>query len=191
MRTQVLVGVVSIICAPILLLVSHRLGAISDLHSASEAIIITIVAIMFTGGASLFWNGLKSDEQDNLRREAIWKAIKEWIELPIARFRDKQDTLPLAEKPPELAVEIEECLSQNYPSVYACLQRLRQEYHDWKDTDSSAKFRKVVEGRTIINLDYVIKWDEFKQRELMRLHSQLVEQIKSEILAKHHTRLKC
>lgn len=143
--------------------------------------------------ATAGWSVTKkeSNEQDDSRKEDIWKAIKLWVEMPITRFRDKQDVLPLAEKPPELAVEIEECLSQNYPSVYACLQRLRQEYHDWKDTDSSARFTKVVEGRTIVNITDASKWDEFKREELIRMNSQLVEQIKSEILAKHHTRLKC
>jgi hypothetical protein len=191
MRTDLSVGIALIIGAPVAFAVSYYFGVILNLTSAIETIVIAIIAAMLGSGGALIWNARKPNEQDSRRKEDIWRAIKLWVELPITRFRDKQDTLPLAEKPPELAVEIEKCLSQKYPSVYACLQKLRQEYHDWKNTDSSARFMKVVEGRTIINLDDVIKWDEFKQRELMRLHSQLVEQIKSEILAKHHIRLKC
>jgi hypothetical protein len=128
---------------------------------------------------------------DPARKESIWRAIKKWVELPINRFRDKQDTLPLAEKPPELAVEIEECLSRYYPSIWQNVTKLRQEYHEWKDTDSTSKFTKVVEGQTIINLTYAQAYDEEKKRGLVRAHNQLAEQIKSEILDKYHDRLEC
>jgi hypothetical protein len=134
----------------------------------------------------LSWSAKPNDTKQD-----VWKAIKTWVELPIVEFDDKRDELPLAESPPELATAIEECLSRRYPSLWADLQKFRQEYSGWKNVDSSAKFMRVVDGRTIINLDDVIKWDEFKRRELMRMHSRLAEQIKSEILDKHHTQLKC
>jgi hypothetical protein len=130
-------------------------------------------------------------EQDTDRKKDIWNAIKKWVDLPITRFRDKQDTLPLAEKPPELADEIEECFRKNYQSIYANLEKLRQEYLEWKNTDSSKKFTTYEDGKPVINFTYTQKWDDLKARDLTRLHSQLVEQIKSEILAKYHSRLKC
>jgi hypothetical protein len=134
---------------------------------------------------------IPSTEVEQDRKEAIWMAIKKWVELPITRFRDKQDVLPLAEKAPDYADEINECLSRHYPLLWTNLQKLRQDYHDWKSADSAARFTRIDEGRTVINIDYARKWDELRIRELLQLHSQLAEQIKSEILAKYHTRLKC
>jgi len=131
------------------------------------------------------------DEQRDLRKERVWNAIKKWAELPVMRFEDKSHTLPLAEKPPELATAIEECLSRKYPSIYGNLQKLRQDYHEWKNTESSSKLARVENGRTVINLDYVISYDKQRAWELARAHGQLAELIKSEILDKDHTRLKC
>jgi hypothetical protein len=56
-------------------------------------------------------------EEIDRRRRDTYDAIKKLVELPITRFHDKQDTLPLAEKALERSVEIEECLSRNYPSI--------------------------------------------------------------------------
>jgi hypothetical protein len=125
------------------------LAVIPNLTAITEQIIGLTATAMLASGASLILTGRKPDEQSNLRRDAIWNAIKTWVELPITRFHDKQDVLPLAEKPPKLAREIGECLSRNYPSLWSTLQKLRREYRECKNTDSSAKFTKVVEGRTI------------------------------------------
>ena len=92
-------------------------------------------------------------EEIDRRRRDTYDAIKKWVELPITRFHDKQDTLPLAEKALERSVEIEECLSRNYPSIWRNLKKLRQEYHEWKSTDSAARFTRIDEGRTVINID--------------------------------------
>jgi hypothetical protein len=130
-------------------------------------------------------------EVDRDRQKSIWTAIKSWVELPITRFRSKQDTLPLAEKPPELAVEIEECLSRYYPAIYASLQNLRQKVSEWKNEDVSARFTKDINGVPTVNADYVHQYNESMCDLLMRAHTQLAEQIKSEILDRHHSRLKC
>ena len=79
------------------------------------------------------------------------------------------------------------------PSIQYGLEtepKLRQEYHEWKSTDSAARFTRIDEGRTVVNIDNVIDWDKLKKRDLVQLHSRLAEQIKSEILGKHHSRLK-
>jgi hypothetical protein len=125
------------------------LAVIPNLTATIEQIIVLAATAMLASGASLIWTGRRPDEQSNFGRDAIWNAIKTWVELPITRFHDKQDVLLLAEKPPRLAMEIGECLSRSYPSLWSTLQKLRQEYREWKDTDSSAKFTKFVEGRAI------------------------------------------
>jgi len=130
-------------------------------------------------------------EEVDRRRRDTYVAIKKWVELPITKFRDKQDTLPLAEKALERSDDIEGCLSRNYPSIWRNLEKLTQEYHEWKSTDSAARFTTIEGGLTVVNITYANKWDDFKIRELLQLHSQLAEQIKSEILGKHDTRLKC
>jgi hypothetical protein len=192
MRTEGYAGIALVAAVPFVLVVFYYLGVISNLTTAFETVIIAVVPSMIVAGSVLLWSARKPSEQDNLRKQAIWEAIKLWVELPITRFRDKHDTLPLAEKPPELAAEIEQCLSRKYRgTVYACLQKFRQEYHEWKNTDSSEQFIKYEKGHAVLNYDDLLDWDDFKAGELARLHSQLVEQIKSEILAKHHTRLKC
>jgi len=184
-KRKLLAFVLVVLCAPVVV-VPYRLQWVSLSELTNTVVGVLVSALL--AGAVMLW--ISSDQADR-KKERIWSAIKKWVELPIIRFRDQQDTLPLAEKPPELAYEIEDCLSQKYTSIYGNLQKFRQEYYEWKNTESSQKFMKYEEGRPVINLDDVRRWDEFKVRELMRAHSQLVEQIKSEILAKYHTRLKC
>ena len=120
----------------------------------------------------------------------MWAAIKKWVELPITEFHDEQDTLPLAEKPPELASGIEEILTRLYPAIYSNLQKLRREYSAWKNMDVSVKFTNHVDGVATIPRDDVHGYDDSARNRLLRLHSQIAEQIKSDILDKHHTRLK-
>lgn len=130
-------------------------------------------------------------EQVDLKRGRIWQAIKEWIDLPITRFRDQKDTLPLGEKPPESAVEIEDCLRQNYPSLWADLQKFRQEYYAWKNEDVSKRFTTYENGHPVVYVDPKRDYNESMCRKLTSLHSQLVEQIRSDILDRDQTRLKC
>lgn len=130
-------------------------------------------------------------QQADLRKKEVWNAFQKWVQVPIVRFRDQQDMLPLAEKPPDLAFELEECLKRNYPSVWADLQKLRQQYHAWKNENVSDRFTRTVNGVTTVYIDAVRDYNERMLDRLLRLHSQLAEGIKSEILDKHHTRLKC
>jgi hypothetical protein len=190
MRTEGYVGFALVAAAPFVLVVFYYLGVISNLTAAFETVIIAVVPSMIAAGSVLLWSARKPSEQNNLRKQAIWEAIKLWVELPITRFRDKQDVLPVAEKPPELADEVEGCLKRKYRSIWDNLQAFRSEYHEWKNTDSSEQFIKYEKGHAVLNYDDLLDWDDFKAGELTRLHSQLAEQIKSEILAKHHTRLK-
>ena len=120
----------------------------------------------------------------------MWDAIKKWVELPVTKFHNKQDTLPLAEKPPELAAGIEELLTRLYPSIHANLQKLRQEYSAWKNEDDSAKFTNRVDGVANMSSNDVHGYNDSVRKRLLRLHSQIAEQIKHEILDKHHNRLK-
>jgi gas vesicle protein len=135
--------------------------------------------------------GKELSEQELRRREDIYDAIEEWVDLPITQFRDQQDTLPLAEKPPKSAEEIEKCLKRNYSSLWSDLQKLRQEYCEWRNTDIAKKFTKVIEGVSTVNSDVVQDYKESESKRLRLLHNHLTEQIKSEILAKRRAGLKC
>jgi hypothetical protein len=154
----------------------------------SELAIIAIpiiVSSLITGAAFL----LRSSEGDYLRKEAIWKAIEEWVALPITGFSDQRDTLPLAEKPPKLAEAIEKCLKRKYPSVWDSLQKLRQEYFEYKRHGKS--FVQYVDGRATIYPDDIIAYDKARCQDLRELHDLLAKKIRSEILGKHSTELKC
>jgi hypothetical protein len=164
---------------------------VSGLQIASETIIVALVTAMIVGGVSSAWNARKPDEYENRRKEDIWKAIKQWIELPIIQFREQKDTLPLCEKPPELADAVEKCLSRKYSSIWIDLQKLRDEYHAWKNEDVPAKFIRHKDGDRSVNIDAIKGYNDSMRIKLMSLHSRLVERIKSEIIDKHFTQLKC
>lgn len=182
------------------------LGSLDTVGWVATIIVAVIAIVSWIMDVPLFWRifvGIlcifvivivaywSRTRKDNLTKEAIWNAIKVWVELPIIRFRDKKDTLPLAEKPPELADAIEECLKRGYSSIWDNRQRLRQEYLGWKNTNVSARFTTFEKGQPIVWIDAKRDYNEKTRHQLMRLHSQLAEQIKSEILAKYHTQLKC
>lgn len=192
MRAEVWAGVGVWACIPFTLVVASFMRVLPNLTETIGQVIIAVIPAMIVGGASLIWFGRKPDEQELSRKRDIHAAIKKWVELPTVKFRDRRDVLPLAEEPPELAVEIEQCLNRKYQStIYASLQKFRQEYHEWKDTDSSVRFTKVENGKTIIDYRNVLRYDDSTCRNLLSLHDQLGKQIKSEIVDKHSTRLKC
>jgi len=184
-------GIALIILAPVVLFASYCFGVITNLSPLIENILAAIVTVMFTTGCALLYYGPRVNEQEILKKERIWKAIQGWVTLPITRFRDQQDTLPLAEKPPELADEIYECLRKRYPSIWTNLQNLRQECSGWKNENVSERFTEYVNGVPTIHIDLVRWYKESTCSRLAELHRQLAEQIKSEILDKDHTRLKC
>jgi len=112
------------------------------LSELTIAVVGTLVGVLLISAVTLW---ISSDRADR-KKEKIWKAIEEWVNLPIARFRYRDDTLPLAEKPPKLAYEIEECLRQKYPSLWNDLQKLRQEYHELKNEDIAKRFTTIRTG---------------------------------------------
>jgi hypothetical protein len=197
MRTPFWVGIVLIVCAPFPLLIGTLSGSFlrnlsepfASLANTIQIVIVSLVPAMLMQGASLVWLGLKPDEQELKRKEDVFQAIKRWSETRFGGFRDKNDTLPLAEKAPELATEIDKCLS-HYPSIYADLQKLRHEYREWKDTQTAERFTRVEKGKTIIDLRLVNSYDNDMCRRLLQSHHQLMRQIQSEILDKHYTTLK-
>jgi hypothetical protein len=191
MRTEVWAGVAVWACIPLALVAAFFTRMLPNLTEAIGQVIIAVIPAMIVGGASLIWFGRKPDTQELSRKQDIHNAIKKWIEIPVAEFEDKSGVLPLAEKPPELAAEIEKCLKQKYQSIYTNLQKLRQDHHEWKDTESYSRFSRVEDGRTIISIDLVRDYDKGMAWKLRRAHSRLAEQIKSEIVEKHFTRFKC
>jgi len=158
-----------------------------NLSELAIIVIPIVVSSLITGAAFL----LQSSEADYRRKKDIWEAIRKWVELPITRFRNQQDTLPLAEKPPELADGVEGCLRRKYPSIWGNLQKLRQEYSEYKKENVTEKFTKYVDDRAIINMERAKAYHHSKCGHLLQLHCQLAKQIKSEILDKHDTELKC
>ena len=173
------------LCVPLLVL-----PLIWEWITLSELAIIVIpiiVSSLITGAAFL----LQSSEADYRRKKDIWEAIRKWVELPITRFRNQQDTLPLAEKPPELAYEVEKCLKRKYPSIWANLKKLRQEYSDWKNEQTTDRFTTFENGRTIVNISLAHSYDDRMCRKLLEWHARLKETIESEVLSKHCAKLKC
>jgi len=179
-------GITLIVLAPVIPVAFYCLGVITNLSSLVENILGAIVVGMFTTGCAFLYYGPRANEQEILRKERVWKVIQEWVALPAT-----QDILPLAEKPPTLADEIHECLRKKYPSIWANLQKLRQEYSEWKNIDHSERFRKTIGDTEFVNLNARNAYEKSERSRLKVLHSQLVEQIKSDILAKDHVRLKC
>jgi hypothetical protein len=178
MHRQVL-GLIVIIGAPVVLLVCYYLGFVSNLSVASEKIIIGIVTAMIVGGVSLIWRGQEADEKDNRRREDIWKAIGEWVSQPSYDYSPgvgRVYEFPLAREPPNLSVEIEDCLRKNYSSIWNDIEELRRKY-----AARQAPGAKVGMGTAIKDaLD-----------GLVGLESRIRQELKSEILDKHYTQLKC
>jgi hypothetical protein len=151
------------------------------------AVIITVGVLAFS---AVYFGYVKGpDEQQLRRRENIHNAIKEWVDLPTTRFCDQQDTLPLAEEPPESAREIEECLKRKYPSVWSNLEKLRQEYSEYKGHNEN--FIRYVNGRATVRTRDIDAYHYSRCKHLRELHDQLKEQITSEIIDLDYTRLKC
>jgi hypothetical protein len=189
MRTPVWVGITLIVCAVLVLVVGSVSGLFPNLTETVQIVVVSLVPSMFVSGASLIWLGRKPDEQELRRKQDTFGAIERWNETPFGSFRSRRDTLPLAESPPELGVDIDSCL-RHYPSVYANLQKLRTEYKDWKETDSVHRFTTIENGIPTVNTSLVNSYDDDMCRRLVKSHHNLKAQMKSEILDKHYTSLK-
>jgi hypothetical protein len=166
-----------------LTVISGLLG--SGLTSNQKTAILTVGLGLIPAVFVFSWT-LK---QLNQRKREIWNAIKAWVELPITEFRDKRDRLPLAETPPEKASEIEDCLRRSHSAIWDNLQRLRQQYHEWKNENTSDRFTRIINGVETVYVDAVPDYDKSTPERLLRIHSALTEQIKSEILAKPYASL--
>jgi hypothetical protein len=136
------------------------------------------------------WGKSKFDTRRQ-RRKDIWGAIKEWVEL--TRSHDQQDAFPLAEKPPTLATEIEECLSRNYRSIWADMQQFRSKYDELmtlKAGNVSEELFETIDGSRTLNLDLLRAREDSLRHQLSAMQRQLTGRLNSEILEKHSTRLK-
>jgi len=129
------------------------------------------------------------------RRKAIWEAIKEWVEPPSNKLPSQQDPLPLAGKPPKLAAEIEECLSRNYPSIWADVEELKRKHAELMAIKDGKIPDEFWEGRAnevpTLRLDLVLAREASLRAQLAEMQRQLIQRINSEILERHYTRLKC
>ena len=193
MRTQVWLGFVIIVAAPILLAISYVSGMIVNLTSAIEGIVVLIFGAMLVSGSSLIWNGRKPDAHTNQRKRDIWEAIKEWVELPSTGFRGQPDPLPLAEKPPKLALEIEDCLNRNYPSIWANMREFKRVHADLVAIRKNPpeEFWEKIDGRMTLHYHLLLARENSIHHQLAQMQRELIRQLKSEILEKHYTRLKC
>lgn len=110
------------------------------------------------------------------RKKDVWYAIKEWVESPIqvgfGLNRGQEDFL-LATEPPTLAAEVDTCL-KHYPTVWNTLQEFR--------TICVTPIGSVTPNGMAI---------ENAMRGVTRLNMKLIQEIRSEILDKHYTQLKC
>ncbi len=151
------------------------------LAPAAATIIAAVIGIL---GKSRF-------DTRRQRKKDIWDAIKEWVELTISH--GQQDAFPLAEKPPTLATEIEECLSRNYPSIWADVQQFRNKYDELmtiKAGNVPEELFEKIDGRTTLNLDLLQAREDSLCHQLSAMQRQLTGRLNSEILEKHSTRLK-
>jgi len=156
-------------------------------------VIVTVGVLIFS---TVYFGYIKRgrqelSEQELRRKREIYDAIKEWVESPIFRFQDQRDTLPLAEKPPRLASAIEECLRQNYSTIWSSLQRLREKYHEYKNANISEIATRYVDGQPVYFMDRAKAYEHARCQELLAWHRQVREEIESKILGYDSTRLKC
>jgi hypothetical protein len=196
MRTQVWLGLAIIAGAPALLAISYALGVIANLTSAVETVIITTVGVMFVSGFSLLWNARKPEEQGNQRKNDIWEAIAEWIEPPPNPFqiRGAEESLFLGEKVPRLVKEIDDCLSKHYPTIWADMQEFRRKYGQLMDMKAGKipdEFWENIDGRMTLHYNLFLAREDSMHRQLVQIQKELTQQLKSKILEKHYTRLKC
>jgi hypothetical protein len=189
-RTSVWVGIALIACAPFTLLIGNLLGLLPNLAGTIQIIIISLVPTMIVSGGSLIWLGRKPDEQELSRKRDIHAAIKEWVE----SSPNVANPYPLAARPPELGVEIENCLSKKYPSIWGDVQKLRGKRSELLLIESGSfpdEFWENVNGREILHMDAIEGRKLSIRDQLVTMERQVREQIGREIVERHFTELKC
>lgn len=133
----------------------------------------------------------RRDDTRRRRKKDVWDAIKEWVEL--TKSHDQQDAFPLAEKPPILAMEIVECLSRKYPSIWADMQQFRTKYEELmaiKAGNVPEELYEEIDGRRTLHYDLLLAREDSLRHQLSAMQRQLIQRLNSEILEKHSARLK-
>jgi hypothetical protein len=135
-------------------------------------------------------------EESNRRRTDIWKAIEEWVRPPQAQFQigGQQEPLFLGERHPRLATEIDSCLSQHYPSIWARLQEFRAKYAElmaMKAGKIPEEFWEKSTNETTLHYGLLLAREDSIHNQLVQVQRELIQRINTEILERHDTQLKC
>jgi hypothetical protein len=134
-------------------------------------------------------------EEIDRDRKAIYDAIKEWVQPPETRrlITGQQEPLYLAERHLERAQKIDDCLSRNYPEIWADLQEFRDKYAELMALAANIpdEFKDTING--ITNLDLVrLEGGKLAIRDqLLAMQRQLIRQINLEVVEKLESELKC
>jgi len=187
---EVWLGALLIVLIPILIVVFYHFRVITSLYTVIEGILVAVLSAMLLGGVALIYHGRRPSEEEILRRKSVYDTIKEWVE-PSIQMNVTEGYYPLAHDPPKLASEIRNCLSRNYPSIWKDLQVFRSKYAEWTTSEVPKDLIETVEGVSTVNLSRVEARKKSLRDEVVRMHSSLVQQFRSEIIDKHYTRLKC
>jgi hypothetical protein len=136
----------------------------------------------------------KLEEIDRDRR-TIYEAIKEWIQPPEIpwQIRSQQEPPWLGEKLPKYAQKIDDCLSRNYPSIWADLQEFRSRYTELMSLDTTIpeEFLERIDGVENVKLYLLDARKDSIRHVLLARQRQLIQQINLEIVERLDTELKC
>jgi hypothetical protein len=136
----------------------------------------------------------KLEEIDRDRR-TIYEAIKEWIQPPQIPWQITGQREPpyLGEKLPKYAQKIDDCLSRNYPQIWADLQKFRKKYAELMALRISIpeEFWEEINGVRTLHLRLLEAREESMRHQLVAMQRQLIQQINLEIVQKLDTGLKC
>ena len=135
-------------------------------------------------------------EEIDRDRKAIYEAIKEWIQPPQTQWQigGQQEPLYLGEKLPRHAQRIDECLSRNYPQIWADLQEFRKKHAELTTLKANIPAEFLVQKDGEVTTFHVGAFEARKdsmRHQLVAMQRQLIQQINLEIVEKHDTELKC
>ena len=133
-------------------------------------------------------------EEIDRDRQAIYEAIKEWIQPPQIpwQIRSQQEPPYLGEKFPKYAQKIDGCLSRNYPTIWVDLQKFRNRYAELMALEITIpdEFWEEINGVRTLHMTLLEARKESMRRQLVAMQRQLIQQINLEIVEKHDTELK-
>jgi hypothetical protein len=134
-------------------------------------------------------------EEIDRDRKTIYDAIKEWIQPPETRWQigAQQEPLYLGERVPRHTQKIDDCLSRNYPEIWADLQEFRSKYTELTSLDTTIpeEFRERINGVENVKLYLLDARKDSIHHQLLAWQRQLVRKINLEIVEKLDTGLKC